>query len=758
MINPSASGKGRAPFSKPMLKNKWVKSGVLGAALALVGLLGGPHSRLMHDLEENLGLRVLFQMRGKRSPPPQVVVVAIDQASANRLGVPNNPQLWPRKLHARLITALTEHGVSAIAFDLFFDDLRDQKDALSLSTAMKNAGNVVLVGRMTAEDLPAPTEGGAIRIERIIPPAPSFENAIQGVAPWPLPIRPQRVSRYWKFKPEAGDTPVMPVLLFQQHTLQAHDHFIRLLKSAVAAKGLSLGPLAIEDKAGSACGRLGPLISQLRELFSTTPGLQAEMLHWLDNDASLRADQVKDLMIRRLLTLYAGSETSYLNYYGPLRTITTIPYADIIDNQTAVDLQGKAVLVGFSENVQTLQRDHFNTVFSQEDGLDLSGVEIGATAFANLLDGSEIIPLKAPLCIMLLVLLGIVFGMLALARSPTFAATSIVLTSTLYLLLANQLFTTTYLWLPLVTPLLVMAPLAFVGGFTWDYMAVRRERGNIRKAFSLYLPESLVEALAQDHSLLRAHSKVVYGVCLYTDAEHYTKLSEKLDPVELSTFMNRYFQVVFTPVRAHGGMVSNIVADAVLAVWVVPEMRPEIKTQACRAAVGITAAIERFNRENPTQTLPTRIGIHAGGIVLGNFGAVDHYEYRPVGDIVNTATRLEGLNKYLGTRMLVSAQAYEKVEGMSVRDVGRFIFVGKTLPLQVFELLEGNETELCNRFNEALQRFQAGELDAASRSFKMLMQHYPQDGPSHFYSAQCDACLISPPLRPWDGNIRLQQK
>ena len=742
-----------------MLKNIWVKRGLLGITLALIGLLGGSQALLLPTLEESLGLKILFFLRGKRQPPSEVVVVAMDQASSTRLGIANNPQVWPRALHARLIAALAGQGVSAIACDMFFTELRDQDDDFSLSQALKDAGNVVLVAKMAVEPPPGTTDSESVRIERIIPPAPLFEQSIQGFAPWPLPVRPQRVTRYWKFKAEAGDAPVMPILLFQQHTLPVHDHFARLMDSALVERRSALSPLRIAaGKTEGVSAQLGPMISQLREVFLRTPGLQAAMRQLLEKDPACREDTGEKLMLRQLVALYAGNETSYLNYYGPPRTITTIPYADVIEKSVAIDLRGKAVLVGLSENVQIMQRDNFETVFSQADGLDLSGVEIGATAFANLLDGSEIKPLAGPLFLALMVSLGFAFGILALLGSPAIAATSIILTGISYLLVARQLFIETYLWLPLVTPLLVMAPLGFLGGFIVDYMDVKREKGNIRKAFGLYLPESLVEALAQDQSLLRAHSQEVYGVCLYTDAEHYTQLSEKLGPAELSTFMNRYFQAVFTPVRAHGGIVSNIVGDAVLAVWVVPEMRPEIKFQACRAAVGITAALKRFNNENPKQTLPTRIGLHAGNIVMGNFGAIDHYEYRPVGDIVNAATRLEGLNKYLGTNILVSVEAYAKIEGVFARDVGRFIFVGKSQPLQVFELITDNDPELLNNFSEALQLFQAGKFDAAKRCFQAILSQYHNDGPSYYYSSQCDILAKNPHLIPWDGNIRLQQK
>ena len=151
--------------------------------------------------------------------------------------------------------------------------------------------------------------------------------------------------------------------------------------------------------------------------------------------------------------------------------------------------------------------------------------------------------------------------------------------------------------------------------------------------------------------------------------------------------MNRYYAVLFEPVKRHGGLVQDVVGDSMLAVWATTEPDLSLRSRACLAALDIASAVDRFNAASGRLALPTRIGLHSGQLLLGSVGAMDHYEYRAVGDIVNTATRLEGLNKHLGTRLLVSADVLQGLEGLMSRELGAFLLAGKSRPIVVHELI-----------------------------------------------------------------------
>jgi adenylate cyclase len=170
-----------------------------------------------------------------------------------------------------------------------------------------------------------------------------------------------------------------------------------------------------------------------------------------------------------------------------------------------------------------------------------------------------------------------------------------------------------------------------------------------------------------------------FGACVITDAERYTSVAESVDPGEAVEFINRYLQVLFKPVYDNGGVVADVRGDGMLAVWAETAPSAELRARVCRACLQIAADSERF--------FPTRIGAYYGPIALATVGTAAHREYRAVGDTVNTASRLEALNKQLGTRVLVSASLAEGLGGFRFRDLGEVELRGKRNPVHVLELL-----------------------------------------------------------------------
>src|SRR5262245_22937386 len=145
-----------------------------------------------------------------------------------------------------------------------------------------------------------------------------------------------------------------------------------------------------------------------------------------------------------------------------------------------------------------------------------------------------------------------------------------------------------------------------------------------------------------------------------------------MTPKELSDFLGRYFEALFQPVRKHDGLIVDLKGDSILAIWKAPADDPALRKKACLAALGMSESVARFNRSVAPYGLPTRIGLHAGEFTIGAVGAVDHYEYRPTGDVVNTASRVEGFNKYVGTHLVVSDDVVRDLDGLLLRELGTF--------------------------------------------------------------------------------------
>jgi len=739
------------------------KSIILGLITALAGLCIGIFPFGV-SLEEETGLSLLFRLRGERKSPRDVVVVSIDKRSSDALGLKSDPRKWSRTLHGELIDRIMDAGASGIAFDIFFEEPRPGREDQIFADAVSRSGRVILCQRLLAERSAIP-DGSDIYTERLVAPVPALEKAAFAMAPFPMPKVALSVIRSWMFKTGAGDAPTLPIVSFQFFALDAYEDFVAMLRKTGAAVS---SDLPADRSSVMKRGELVSAIQEIRTAFERDPVLEIKMSLLLDRD--YRGDTKKKQLISSLVSMYSGDSRKYLNFYGPSGSIPTIPYDQMLGRgksslETAPDLKGKMVFVGFSELYQPDQRDTFFTVFSQKDGRDISGIELAATQFANLLEDMPVKPLSFGIYVVLLLCWGLVVGITCRMLLPAVSGLAAAGAAALYLLFAYLQFRTSGTWYPVLVPVFIQPTIAFVGAVIWRYADANRERRNIRNAFGFYLPGDVVDRLAKNMTGLRTDSKVVQGVCLYTDAEGYTSLAETMDSEKLGQHMNQYYEMVFGPIKEHGGTISNVVGDSVLALWLGTEPDKKRLARACSAALEISSQMLSFaDKVAGSFQMPTRIGVHAGQIMLGNVGAADHFEYRPVGDIVNATTRLDGLNKLLATRVLISETVAEHLDGFVVRDVGIFLMKGKALPMKVYELVcrKKNAAEhaqqACEAFSEALSFFRQGQWEEAKKRFSAYRKAFGEDGPACFYLDLCGRYLNNPPAGQWDGVIRMDFK
>lgn len=740
------------------------KALLLGILTGLSGMLAA-NLPLLQTLEENTGLDLLFKLRGTRTPPDEVVVVSIDKHSARALNLPEEPSEWPRGIHARLVDELAHAGASVIALDIFFREPKDPGEDRLLAEAIRAAGRVVLFSYTSKEitrifDASGEYAGEMIS-QQLVPPARELAEAATATAPFPLPVYPIRVSQYWAFTAATGDNlPTVPVVALQLHARSA------LPELRALADIRNDAPQAGDGHAPAQ----GPVeeLQTLRSAFRRDPALAGLVRSTLAGNASEDPGRAKRLLAV-LPGLYAGPDSRYLNFYGPPQTITTIPYAQLLLPELQVraghqphDLQGKAVFVGYSERLHPEQLDEFYTVYSRENGLNLSGVEIAATAFANLLEDLPVTPFPLPAYYALLLAWGILCGVVLRLLPAVPAILAALVLAAGYLAAGHTLFSSSALWLPLVIPLGLQLPLVLFTAVLWHYLEVHRERETIRSAFGLYLPPQVVDQLAGERANGQAAGQLMHGTCLSTDAYGYTRLSETLPPEALGELMNAYYETLFQPVRRHGGIVSDVIGDAMLAIWASVNREPRIQQQAVLAALEISRILDNAGPRFAGYRLKTRIGLHSGEILLGSIGAVDHYEYRAVGDIVNTSTRIQNMNIHLGTRILLTSEVLRGVEGLRSREVGSFILSGKSRPVVIHELLgldrepiPPGQADRLERFAAGLAAFRAGDWRVAGDMLEPLSREEDGDGVARFYLGHCRG---QQPPADWDGLIRMDIK
>ncbi len=325
---------------------------------------------------------------------------------------------------------------------------------------------------------------------------------------------------------------------------------------------------------------------------------------------------------------------------------------------------------------------------------------------------------------------------------------------------AQMAFARAHLWLPVAVPLLVELPLGLVTGLLLQYRDAQRARANISHGLRYYLPAKIAAGLADARVDPSALKEQLFATCMVTDAQRFTALAEGMAPDRLSAFLDRYFETLFGVVERHGGLVTDVIGDGMTCVWTAAP--PECRRQACLAALEIEREVTAFNRRFQPLALPTRIGINAGEVMVGNVGGSGHFAYSVVGDCVNTAARLEGLNKQLGTRVLASEIVVGDLPELRLRPLGRFLAVGKSQPLRLAEIVgragEPHDARLLDSFAAGLARFELECWSEAADAFAAILAEHPDDGPARFYLDCCRRYQAGTPLPPDPSLIRLEHK
>lgn len=219
-----------------------------------------------------------------------------------------------------------------------------------------------------------------------------------------------------------------------------------------------------------------------------------------------------------------------------------------------------------------------------------------------------------------------------------------------------------------VLPLVVLIALAHALMLIYRYLIADQQRNRIRNLFRLYLEPSVVERMVEAERLPELGGEKREVTVWFSDLVNFTQLSEGLEANELVELMNRYFSAVTDIIEAHGGFVDKYIGDAVLAVFGAPHDDPHHAGHAVAAALTARDRLDRMNSAGVfgERRIAARTGINTGLAVVGNVGSRRHFNYTVMGDTVNLASRLEGANKMMETRILISAEAAERLPGSIV--------------------------------------------------------------------------------------------
>jgi len=479
-----------------------------------------------------------------------------------------------------------------------------------------------------------------------------------------------------------------------------------------------------------------------------------------------------------------STDPVFLNYYGPAGTFPGYSYAAVIKDEKIPEnaFRNKIVFVGALQKagLSSAGKDTFPTPYTVSTKQLTPGVEINATAAANLLHDQVLVrssdrsgwlsiilgafvlaaaacllsPLRGvPLCLALAVGISVFGGWLQHAHGIL-----------------------TFWTIPAFGQAPLIVGLALVGHYLIEYSA----RWKLRRAFKSYMSDEQARQIDEDEVSLELGGREVEATILFSDLAGFTSMSEGLPPQSVSKALISYFERATEGILDNEGTIIKYVGDAVMATWGAPLKVNREADRAIDAALQMQFASSKpISLETATgtieQVLETRIGINTGPGLAGNLGSRRRFDYSVIGDTTNTAARLEGLNKMLGTSILVSEAVLAKCEDPGhflTRTMGSFILKGKKQGIIVHEVMgyrdrksgtvRQRNPEYLARYQAGLDAFRSGELELAEAEFsKALLLHdrKPEDPAARLFLNHISAARgASNGTAEWHGEIALDSK
>jgi adenylate cyclase len=377
------------------------------------------------------------------------------------------------------------------------------------------------------------------------------------------------------------------------------------------------------------------------------------------------------------------------------------------------NIEGRYVLIG--GNIK--DEDDYETPMSRRTGRWMKGVEVHAHMLAQQLDGRMRPPL-APLALWVSALGMAIAGGLSSLLEWRGWRLALVLVAQLAVVAASPFLLQDWGVDTYGVP-------AFGWGLGWAFAfaavgTAARAVGSEQRRFAQatlgkYLPADVAAEILKDPERLTLSGEKRQIYALFSDLEGFTKLSHATTPEQLSILLNRYLDMLSETVLRHGGTIDKFVGDAVVAFWGAPIARADDADRAVLAAVALYEAGEAFRR-SAGEGLPaigcTRVGLHRGDAVVGNFGGEGRIQYTALGDGMNTAARLESANKHLHSTILVSAEAKAETSLDFYRPLGRVVLSGRATPVEVWEPVPHMPPEERRRLTELWLAFDAGDTGA----------------------------------------------
>jgi len=699
----------------------------------------------------------MFRWRGPVGTTGEIVIVDIDEKSLKDMG----QWPWPRDRVARLVESVHDAGARVIGFDILFAE----KDRTSLTGHMDTLSSVlsgkgIELGQSLRDIVSQDELDHDLILGRTVAKAPVVlgyvfqleDDGLKNASERPFPSSTIKIS--------PGTAAYDDLLLLSGYRAILN---IEEIAQAPTEGFLNVFP----DSSGMV--RKTPLLMELDGL--PYPSLALEMFREAlgEDEMTIHVSRQKTAGKNAILGVSVGDAfipgddrgQVTVNFLGPVKTFPYLCASDVMKGLHADKIRGRYVLIGTSASgLLDFHATPFTGIFP--------GVEIQATIIDNILTGSLFtsdIFTEIGLTYSIIIAGGILLSaMLAYTSALTgglagllcFAA--VIAGNYFLFFLKGRLVGITY---PLATLIVV-----FLVVTLFNYFFEYRRKQFIHDAFNRYVSPVVVnEIMKRPEKLTLAGEEKDLSI-LFSDIRDFTTLAEGMNPKQLSSFMNTYLTAMSDIVMANNGMVDKYIGDAIVAIWGAPLDDPYHARNAVRAALGMKQTMESLKEKWRKQGIPCvdiGIGINTGIASVGNFGSERRFEYTVLGDNVNLASRLEGLNKFYGTPIIISQFTREALNGeFFCRKIDVVQVKGKTVPIEIFEPLAEGEPDPALRaeveeFEEALDHYARKDFPAAREIITRLQAENPC--PLYrLYLHRIRQLCMTPPPEDWNGISTFQIK
>jgi len=739
--------------------NRLINPATITFSVVLAVLLLFSYGPPILDLFELKTYDMRFIGRGNRTPRAPVALAMVDERSLDTLG----RWPWPRTTLARLVKVLSDQGARIIGFDIGFlepDENTQSELVRMLDEAIAESGadfpklaqyllkqrsevdNDRILAKAIAESSATVVLGYFFHM--------SADNLQNSLTTEDIDARLELLYDS-KYPLVMYDDPGSVGDVFLK--AYAPESNLPVLSRQAAGAGFFT---VVSDIDGVV--RWAPLIIQCgQDLYQHLTVLC--VWHYLGRPQMMvRVDRfgVQGIQIADAFIPTDESGRLLINYLGPPKTFPHYAISDILDGRTATDaFKDKIVLVGASATgTYDIRNTPIDPVFP--------GSEIHATIIDNILAQDFLSrPRWAGIYdVTAIFLLGLLAG-LVLPRTGAIKGLLFALgLFAVHIAIARWLFDHTRVWLNIVYPILVLT-LTYTGITVYHYVTEERERKKIKGTFRQYVAPLVIEKMLQEPERFKLGGEVKELTVLFSDLEKFTSYSEKFPPDQMTLFLSEYFEKMTEQIFASQGTLKEYVGDELMAIYGAPLDHSDHAKRACSTALAMQAVRREMRREWEKLGRPllkARTGINSGKMLVGNLGCRYRFAYGALGDQVNLGSRLEGMNKVYGTRILIGENTERLVrDDFILREVDLVRVVGRQQGVAVFELIANKDESLTHERKRALQLYAQGlkvyrlkRWEEAMALFQTCFELSHGDGPAKTMIERCKYYQTNPPAEEWD--------